>query len=113
MSVQILSLSVQVIIPPGPVCTETFPKCRIRVFTPPFKGDAKQSVRLEGGGVRTFQLRDALILDKCNHNLVALGRLASEANVSTVIARDGTHLLFSDGQRAPLINQGCIICIAY
>ena len=79
------------------------------VVTPGWCCDVALPVRQRGGEIRILHLSSALIMEKCHHNLVSIGRLARENGVSTLISPEGTSFIFPDGQEAPLINDGTII----
>ena len=79
------------------------------VITPGWCCDVALPVRQRGGEIRILHLSSALIMEKCQHNLVSLGRLATENRISTLISPDGTSFIFPDGQEAPLINDGTIV----
>ena len=79
------------------------------VVTPGWCCDVALPVRQRGGNIRILHLSSALIMETCQHNLVSLGRLATENKVSTLISHEGTSFIFPDGQDAPLINDGTIV----
>ena len=48
-------------------------------------------------------------MDQCVHDLVSLGRLATDSDIGTLITRSESSLIFPDRQCAPLCNNGCLL----
>ena len=62
-------------------------------------------------GVRSFVRRDCLVMEECPHNLLSLGRMAKENNLTIVVgAGDAdSHVVFDDRTVGKILNVGVLV----
>ena len=78
--------------------------------SPKLRCDAMIEVLTNTGKVLSLVLRDALVMDDSQHNLVSLGLLAREGVISHIGAgSEGSYLLFPDNNKVDLMNRGVLI----
>ena len=70
---------------------------------PPLKCDSLLFIETDDGSSKTVLLEDALIMDSCAHNLVSLGKLASEQHIGFTLGAglDPSYLQINAQCRAP------------
>eukprot|EP00965_Chrysotila_dentata_P172437 5690216-Pleurochrysis_carterae.AAC.1 len=78
---------------------------------PKYRCDVDIPLRTDKGVVVSIRLKNMLVLDNASHNLISLGRLATEAHVGlNVEATTGTSFLsLPKGHKVPLINAGVLM----
>ena len=81
------------------------------IVVPPLKCKARLPVRAKSGKRLWIHLTDCLILGDSEYNLVSVGRLAQEMQVTTTCGPLGSHLTFPDATVVPLVNTGDVLLL--
>eukprot|EP00965_Chrysotila_dentata_P236764 6201521-Pleurochrysis_carterae.AAC.1 len=78
---------------------------------PKYRCDVDISLCTDKGKIVAIRLKDVLIMGKASHNLISLGRLATEEHVGVnVEATTGKSLLSLSGEHVvPLLNVGVLV----
>eukprot|EP00965_Chrysotila_dentata_P013158 434025-Pleurochrysis_carterae.AAC.1 len=76
--------------------------------TPKHRCDVDIPLRTDKGDIISITLRNVLVLDNASHNLISLGRLATEAHVGLKIeaTTGSSSLTLPGGHLVPLLNVG-------
>eukprot|EP00965_Chrysotila_dentata_P090154 2975900-Pleurochrysis_carterae.AAC.1 len=79
--------------------------------TPKYRCDVDIPLRTEKGVVVKMRLANVLVLDNDSHNLISLGRLATEAHVGLKVEATigSSSLRLPGGHKVPLLNVGVLV----
>ena len=81
------------------------------IVVPPTKCEARLPVRTNSGRKLWLHLTDCLILSDSEYNLVSVGRLAAENQLTTTCGPLGSSLVFPDETIVPLANCGDVLVL--